>query len=363
MRLPALTMTSLFSPLTIKSVVLRNRVGVSPMCQYSSADGVATDWHLVHLGSRATGGAAVVIAEATAVSPEGRITPGCAGIWADKHVAALEPITRFIKSQGSVPGIQLAHAGRKASAAVPAQGGAHLPETAGGWATVAPSAVAFGGELPRVPRAMTDGDIAKAQADFAAGARRALAAGFEWLELHAAHGYLGHEFLSPLSNRRTDRYGGSLENRMRFVLETTRAVRAVWPDRLPLTVRLSCTDWVPGGWDIADSVELSRRLKAEGVDLVDCSSGALVPDARIPVAPGFQVPFAERIRREARIATAAVGLITEPAQADAIIRAGQADLVYLARAFLRDPYWALHAARTLNDADALPPPPQYGRAF
>ena len=356
-------MSSLFEPLTIKSITLRNRIGVSPMCQYSSTDGVSGDWHLVHLGSRAVGGAALVIAEATAVSPEGRITPGCAGIWADRHIEPLARITRFVKTQGAVPGLQIAHAGRKGSAAVPALGGASLADNAGGWPTVAPSAVAFGGNLPKVPRAMTEADIAEAQADFARAAQRARAAGFEWLELHAAHGYLGHEFLSPLSNLRTDRYGGSLENRMRFVLETTRAVRAVWPDHLPLAVRLSCTDWVPGGWDIGQSVELSRRLKAEGVDLVDCSSGALVPDAIIPVGPGFQVPFAEQIRREAGVATAAVGMITEPAQAEEIIRSGRADLVLLARAFLRDPYWALHAARTLGQAAALPAPVQYARAL
>jgi len=356
-------MSDLFSPLTIKSVTLRNRIGVSPMCQYSSGDGVASDWHLVHLGSRATGGAALVIAEATAVSPEGRITPGCAGIWADKHVEPLARITRFIKTQGAVPGLQIGHAGRKGSAAIPSLGGASLADDAGGWQTVAPSAVPFGANLPKIPRAMTEADIAKAQADFVSAALRAVAAGYEWLELHAAHGYLGHEFLSPLANRRTDRYGGTLENRMRFVIETTRAVRAVWPDRFPLAVRLSCTDWVPGGWDIGQSVELSRRLKGEGVDLIDCSSGAMVPDATIPSTPGYQVPFAEQIRREAGIATAAVGLITEPGQADEIIRSGQADLILLARAFLRDPYWALHAARTLNQADVLPPPPQYGRAF
>jgi len=356
-------MSHLFSPLTVKSITLRNRVGVSPMCQYSSGDGVASDWHLVHLGSRATGGASLVIAEATAVSPEGRITPGCAGIWADKHVEPLARITRFIKTQGAVPGIQIAHAGRKGSAAIPSLGGASLADDAGGWQTLAPSALPFGADLPKIPHAMTEADIVRVQGEFASAARRSLAAGYEWLEIHAAHGYLGHEFLSPFSNQRTDRYGGSLENRMRFVLETARAVRAVWPDRFPLAVRLSCTDWVPGGWDIGQSVELSRRLKGEGVDLIDCSSGANLPNVKIPTTPGYQVPFAEQIRREAGIATAAVGLITEPAQAEEIIRSGQADLILLARAFLRDPYWALHAARTLGDGDALPPPPQYGRAF
>jgi 2,4-dienoyl-CoA reductase-like NADH-dependent reductase (Old Yellow Enzyme family) len=356
-------MPHLFDPLTIKSVTLRNRIGVSPMCQYSSDDGVATDWHLVHLGSRALGGASLVIAEATAVSPEGRITPGDAGIWADKHIEPLARITRFVKQHGAVAGIQLAHAGRKASAAVPWAGGAHLAADAGGWTPVAPSALAFGGELKKVPHALTLGEIKQVQADFVAAAQRSLAVGYEWLELHSAHGYLSHEFLSPLSNQRTDGYGGSFENRIRFLLETTRAVRAVWPERLPYTVRLSCTDWVDGGWDIDQSVELSRRLKAEGIDLIDCSSGGAGPHAKIPVGPGYQVPFAEKIRREAGIATAAVGLITEAKQADAIIQSGQADLVLLAREELRDPYWPAHAARALGHAAAVPPPSQYARAW
>jgi len=354
---------SLFDPYTLKSVTLRNRIGVSPMCQYSSEEGVATDWHLVHLGSRAAGGAGLVIAEATAVSAVGRITPGDAGLWHDGQIAPLERITRFVRSQGAVPGIQLAHAGRKASAARPWDGGAHLADGAGGWTPLAPSAVAFGDNLPKVPHALTEAEIAEVQGQFVAAAQRALAAGYECLELHSAHGYLSHEFLSPLSNRRTDRYGGTLENRIRFILETTRAVRHVWPDRLPLAVRLSCTDWVPGGWDIAESVELSRRLKSEGVDLIDCSSGGLVPDAKIPAAPNYQVPFAERIRREAGIPTAAVGLITEPTQADAIIRSGQADIVLLARESLRDPYWPLHAARILQQKPPQPAPVQYGRAL
>ena len=353
----------LFQPLTIKSVTLRNRIGVSPMCQYSSEDGVATDWHLVHLGSRAVGGAGLVIAEATAVSPEGRISPGDAGIWADKHVGPITRINRFVKQQGAVPGIQLAHAGRKASASRPWEGDAHLVDDQGGWPTIAPSAVAFGGSLTKVPRAMTEADIARVQNDFVAATKRSLAAGVEWMELHFAHGYLAHEFLSPLSNQRTDRYGGSFENRIRFALETTRAVRAAWPDNFPLAIRLSCTDWVEGGWDIEQSIELSRRLKAEGVDLIDCSSGALVPDVKIPVAPGFQVPFAERIRREAGIATAAVGFITEPKQADDIVRKGQADVVLLAREFLRDAYWPAHVSRTLGQKDKLPPPIQYARAW
>ena len=324
---------------------------------------MANDWHLVHLGARAAGGAALVIAEATAVSPEGRISPGDAGLWADRHVEPLARINRFVKSQGAVPGLQLAHAGRKASAARPWDGGAHLADDAGGWPVIGPSALAFGAPLTKVPREMTTADIARVQADFVAAAKRALGAGYEWLELHAAHGYLAHEFLSPKSNHRTDRYGGSFENRMRFLLETARAVRVAWPDRLPLTVRLSCTDWVEGGWNIEESVELSRQLKAEGVDLIDCSSGGGVADAKIPVGPGYQVPLAERIRREAGIATAAVGLITEAAQADGIVREGKADLVFLARAVLNDPHWPLHAAKALGQGAALKPPRQYGRAF
>lgn len=356
-------MPHLFEPLTVKSVTLRNRIGVSPMCQYSSVDGVAQEWHRVHLGSRAAGGAALVVTEATAVSPEGRISPGDAGLWSDRHRDALEPIVDFIKSQGAVPGIQLAHAGRKASAALPWKGGAHLAEHEGGWATMAPSPIPFGGDLGKVPRPMTAADIGAVQEQFAAAAARALLAGFEWMEIHSAHGYLLHEFLSPLSNRRTDEYGGSFDNRIRFLLGTVRSVRAAWPASYPLTVRLSCTDWAEGGWTIDDSVELARRLKAERVDLVDCSSGALVPGVTIPAAPGYQVPFAERIRREAGIGTIAVGLITEPPQADEIVRSGQADLVFMARAFLRDPYWPLHAAKALGCADRLSPPIQYARAF
>jgi 2,4-dienoyl-CoA reductase-like NADH-dependent reductase (Old Yellow Enzyme family) len=353
----------LFQPLTLKSITLRNRIGVSPMCEYSSEDGVATDWHLVHLGSRAVGGAGLVIAEATAVSPEGRISPGDAGIWADKHMEPIARINRFMKAQGAVPSIQIAHAGRKASAARPWDGSAHLANDAGGWETIAPSAIAFGGELPKVPRAMTEADILRVQNDFVAATKRCLAVGVEWLEIHAAHGYLAHEFLSPIANQRTDKYGGSFENRSRFLLETTRAVRAVWPDNLPLTVRISATDWVAGGWDIEQSIELAKHLKAAGVDLIDCSSGGMTPDAKIPVGAGYQVPFAERIRHEAGIATAAVGMITEPSHADEIIRNGRADVVLLAREFLREPYWPRIAARALRQKDALPTPRQYGRAW
>jgi len=353
----------LFEPLTIRSVTLRNRIGVSPMCEYSSVDGTATDWHLVHLGSRAVGGAGLVMAEATAVSPEGRITPGDAGIWADKQIEPVARINRFLKEHGAVPGIQIAHAGRKASAARPWDGGAHLADESGGWPLLAPSALAFGGNLNKVPRAMSLLEIAGVQDQFVAAAKRSLAAGCEWLELHAAHGYLIHEFLSPISNHRTDAYGGSFDNRVRFLLETTRAVRAVWPERLPLAVRISCTDWVEGGWDIEQTIALAQLLKPEGVDLVDCSSGGNVPDAKIPVGAGYQVPLAERIRREANILTAAVGCITEPTHADEIIRNGRADMVLLAREFLREPYWPRHAARVLGRPEAVPGPVQYGRAW
>lgn len=356
-------MSHLFAPFTVKSVTLRNRIGVSPMCQYSAEDGLANDWHLVHLGSRAVGGAGLVIVEATAVSPEGRISPGDLGIWSDRHVEPLIRINRFLKQHGAVAGLQIAHAGRKASARRPWDGEGQLPESGGGWPTVAPSAEAFGSGLDKVPQALDAAGIKRLQADFVAATKRALAAEYQWLELHFAHGYLAHQFLSPLVNRRTDQYGGSFENRIRFALETAQAVRAVWPDNLPLTARLSCTDWVAGGWDIEQAVELARRLKAAGVDLIDCSSGGAIPGVKIPVGPGYQVPLAERIRREAGIATAAVGMISEPAQADAIVRSGQADLVLLARELLRDAYWPAHAAKALGQTGAMPPPVQYARAW
>jgi len=356
-------MPNLFDPLTVRSITLRNRIGVSPMCMYSSDDGVANDWHFVHLGSRAVGGAALVVAEATAVSPEGRISPGDAGIWAEKHIEPLAKINRFVKAQGAVPGIQIAHAGRKGSAARPWEGGASLSDAAGGWTTFAPSAVAFGDELSRVPKALTAEEIKKVQQDFVAAAKRALEAGYEWLEIHGAHGYLAHEFLSPISNRRTDNYGGSFENRIRFILETAKAVRAAWPEKLPLGIRLSCSDWVEGGWTIDETVELARRLKTEGIDLIDCSSGGTTPNAKIPVGPGYQVHFAERVKKEAGVLTAAVGMIREPHQADKIIADGQADLIMMAREFLRDPYWPYHAAKELNQRDRLAPPKQYGRAL
>ena len=331
---PPVSEAHLFSPLTVRTVTLRNRIGVSPMCQYSAVDGVANDWHFVHLGSRAVGGAALVIVEATAVAPEGRITPGCLGLWADQQVGPLARIAAFLKQHGAVPAIQIGHAGRKASAAAPWRGGAHLTETEGGWPAIAPSAIAFGGELTKVPRAMTDAEIGCVQSEFAASAKRALQAGFEWLELHAAHGYLTSEFLSPLTNHRTDQYGGSFENRIRFLLETTRAVRQVWPDNLPLAVRLSAIDWKEGGWDLEQTVALAKRLKSLGVDLLDCSSGGVVPDAKIKVGPGYQVPFAEKVRHGAEILTAAVGFITEPKQADDIVRGGKADVVLLGRQML-----------------------------
>jgi 2,4-dienoyl-CoA reductase-like NADH-dependent reductase (Old Yellow Enzyme family) len=351
----------LFQPLTVRSITLRNRIGMSPMCQYSATDGMASDWHLVHYGSRAAGGAGLVIVEATAVAPEGRITPGCLGLWNESQIAPLARIAQFVKSQGAVAGIQIGHAGRKASAGRPWEGEAQLSEAQGGWPTIAPSAIPFGGSLTKVPREMTATDIARVQNDFVATAQRARTAGFEWLELHAAHGYLFNEFLSPLTNHRTDAYGGSFENRIRLLRDTTRAVRRVWPEQLALAVRISAIDWKEGGWDIEQSIALAQVLKTEGVDLMDCSSGGLVPDAKIVVQPGYQVPFAEKIRHGANIATAAVGFITQPEQADAIVRRGQADVVLLAREFLRDPYWPAHAAKTLGQP--LPPPPQYARAW
>jgi len=351
----------LFSPLTVRSVTLRNRIGVSPMCQYSADNGVANDWHFVHYGARAVGGAGLVIVEATGVAPEGRITPGCLGLWSDEQIEPLTRIASFIKEHGAVAGIQIAHAGRKASAALPWLGGAHLTEAQGGWPALAPSAIPFGGDLPKVPRAMTEADILRVQNDFVATAKRALAAGFNWLELHAAHGYLFNSFLSPLTNHRTDQYGGSFENRTRLLLDTARAVRRVWPDHLPLTVRISAIDWMPGGWQIEDSIALAKLLKAEGVDLMDCSSGGLVPDAKIKVEPGYQVPFAEQVRQGAGILTAAVGFITEAKQADDIIRSGQADVVLLARQMLADPHWSAHAAKSLGQK--ITPPNQYLRAW
>ena len=352
-------MSILFSPLTLRSITFRNRIFVSPMCQYSSRDGLPTDWHLVHLGSRAVGGAGLVMVEATAVSPEGRISPDDSGIWSDAHAEAFVPVTRFIREQGAVAGVQLAHAGRKGSCSLPWLGGGPLGMEAGGWQPLAPSALPFEVGHP-IPRAMTPDELDGIEARFRAAACRALAAGFQMVEVHMAHGYLLHEFLSPLVNNRDDDYGGSLENRLRFPLRVARAVREEWPAELPLFVRISATDWVEDGWDIDQSVLLARQLKEIGVDLIDCSSGFAVPDEPVPFGPGFQVPFAARVRAEAGIATGAVGLITEPVQAEQIVATGQADAVLLGRQMLRDPYWPLHAARALH-ADA-PWPNQYLRA-
>ena len=358
-------MPHLFDPLTVKSVTLRNRIGVSPMCQYSSENGHANDWHFIHLASRAIGGAGLVIAEATAVTAAGRITPGCAGLWQDSQIAPLAKINDALKRYGAVPGIQLAHAGRKASSAKPWDGGRHLGNDESGWDIVGPTEEAFGGNQMKVPAALDAQGIADIAASFRDSARRALEAGYEWLEIHAAHGYLLHSFLSPLTNTRADEYGGSLENRARALLEVIAAVRETWPDHLPLTVRLSASDWVEGGWQVEDSVILARLLQNVGVDLIDCSSGGIrAHDSKYyPSGAGYQVPLAEKIKAETGIPTAAVGLITTYAQADQIIRNGQADLVLLGRAMLRDPYWPVHAARALGHADALSLPVQYERAF
>lgn len=345
---------SLFSPFQLRDVVFRNRIGISPMCQYSCEDGFATDWHLVHLGSRAVGGAAMVMAEATAVTPEGRISPQDLGIWKDAHIEPLARVARFIQEQGAVPAIQIAHAGRKASTAAPWNGGQPVSIAEGGWSPVlAPSAIPFD-ESSQTPHAMTLADIEALKVAFADAAGRALKAGFQVLELHAAHGYLLHSFLSPLSNQRTDAYGGSLENRMRLLLEITIEARQIWPETLPLWVRISASDWAEGGWDVEQSVQLAIELKQRGVDLIDVSSGGAVPDAKIQTGPGYQVPFAEKIRQEAGIPTAAVGMITEAQQANAIIENGQADMALLARESLRDPYWPLHAAHQLGVDQAWP---------
>lgn len=350
----------LFSPLTIRELSLANRIFVSPMCQYSSVDGFATDWHLVHLGSRAVGGASLVIVEATAVSPEGRITPGDLGLYADAHVERLLQITSFMRSQGAAAGIQLAHAGRKASMAVPWEEERLLAPSEGGWHTIwGPSALAFA-ENYGTPEVLTVEGIAGVKDDFVAAAQRALLAGFNCIEIHSAHGYLLHSFLSPLSNVRTDQYGGSFENRIRLLVETVDAVRAVIPSGMPLFVRISATDWADGGWTVDESVELSKVLKQHGVDFIDVSSGGLVPYARIPVGPGYQTSFAQKIRKEAEILTGSVGIIVDAAQADHIIRSGQADAVLIARELLREPYWPLQAARHLHKPASWPA--QYLRA-
>ncbi len=354
-------MPALFDPLTVCSVTLRNRIGVSPMCQYSYTDGFSNDWQLAHLGARAAGGAGLILTEATAVEARGRITPDDGGIWADAHVAPLARVARFIREQGAVAGIQIAHAGRKASTNRAWDGGKPIPpDNPRGWQVIGPSPIPFA-EGHQTPTELDKTGIREVQDAFRAAAARALAAGFEWLEIHGAHGYLIHSFYSPLSNRRTDEYGGSFENRIRFLMETVRALRPVWPERLPLTVRISGTDWAEGGWQVEEAVQLAVRLKAEGIDLIDCSAGGNVADARVPVGASYQVPISEAIRKGADVMTATVGLIAEPMQADEIIRNNRADVVLLGREMLRDPYWALHAAQSLKQL--APVPPQYLRAF
>lgn len=345
----------LFSDFTLRDVTFRNRIFVSPMCQYSARDGIANEWHMVHLGSRAVGGAGLVMVEATAIQPEGRISGGDLGLWNNAQMDALRPIARFIKDEGSIPAIQLAHAGRKGAGKLP---WAANPTSV--WTTVGPSPIPFSADYA-APHELTNSEISRLIIDFVAAAKRALSAGFEVLELHMAHGYLLHEFLSPLSNHRTDDFGGSLTNRMRFPLEVTRAVRAVMPSGLPLFVRISATDWVPGGWDIDESITFSKELKALGVDLIDCSSGGTAPDAQVPVRPAYQVPFAKRIRTEAQIATGAVGLITSGIQAEEVLTADSADVIFIGREFLRDPYFPLHAAKELNAQISWPKQYERGR--
>jgi 2,4-dienoyl-CoA reductase-like NADH-dependent reductase (Old Yellow Enzyme family) len=352
--------SSLFTELSLREITLRNRIGVSPMCQYSAHDGFVNDWHKVHLGSRAAGGAGIVFVEATAVEPRGRISPWDTGIWKQEHVPPLQSIATFVRSQGAAPGIQLAHAGRKASVHRPWEGGEQIPESEGGWRTIAPSPIPFR-ESDAPPHALTKTEIHQLIEAFANATRHALAAEFEIVEIHGAHGYLINEFLSPLTNHRMDEYGGTLSNRMRFALEVTEAVRAIWPARLPLFFRISATDWVPGGWTVDDSVELARCLKPLGVDVIDCSSGGSSTLQKIELGPGYQVPFAARIRRQAEIATVAVGMITTAQQANAIVSDGMADIVLLAREFLRDPYFPIHAALELGEKAGVPV--QYARAF
>lgn len=352
-------MAKLFEPLQIKSIKLKNRIVVSPMCEYSSIDGFSNDWHLVHLGSRAVGGAALIITEAAAVSPEGRISPDDLGIWKDEHIEGLKRITSFIESQASVAGIQLAHAGRKASHNCPWKGGKIISVEEGGWQTVAPDSIPFRPE-ERIPLALNIPAIKKVIADFKDAAKRAVKAGFKVIEIHAAHGYLLHSFLSPLSNQRQDEYGGSFENRIRIVLEVVDAIKSVWPEDLPLFIRISASDWTEGGWTLEESIQLTKILKNKGVNLVDCSSGGNIPNAKITVGPGYQVHFAEAIKKETGMLTGAVGIITTPEQAEEIVASGKADVVIMARQLLRDPYFPLHAAKTLG-VD-LPWPLQYERA-
>jgi 2,4-dienoyl-CoA reductase-like NADH-dependent reductase (Old Yellow Enzyme family) len=354
-------MSHLFESFQLRDVTFRNRIGISPMCQYSYEDGFSNDWQVVHLGSRAVGGAGLVMAEATAVEAIGRITPGDLGIWTDEHIEPLARVVRSISDNGAVAGIQLAHAGRKAGTSAPWLGGKTLSDDEGGWEPVGASPLAFADGY-RTPRELSIGDIRAVQQKFVDAAIRALEAGFRVIELHGAHGYLAHTFFSPLANQRDDQYGGGFDNRIRFLLETTRQVRAVWPDQLPLFVRISATDWVDGGWTLEDSIDLSKRLAAEGVDVIDVSSGGASPLQRIPTGPGYQVPHAEAIRRGAGLPVAAVGSITEPTHADEIVRNGRADMVLIGRESLRNPYWPIDAARALGQPEAMPRPDQYKRA-
>jgi 2,4-dienoyl-CoA reductase-like NADH-dependent reductase (Old Yellow Enzyme family) len=352
-------MSKLFTSMKLRSLELRNRIFVSPMCQYSSTDGLPNDWHMVHLGSRAVGGAAMVMAEATAVAPEGRISPSDCGLWNDAQAEAFAPINHFIIEQGAIPAVQLAHAGRKASVQPPWLGGTAVDIASGGWQPLAPSALPFNATSPE-PKELTIAEMEQIATSFDDASQRALHAGFQIVEVHMAHGYLLHQFLSPLSNKRDDEFGGSLENRMRFPLQIAKRIRDLWPQNLPVVVRISATDWVEGGWDLDQSLELCRHLKDMEIDLIDCSTGGLVPDAVIPVGPGFQTPFATAIRNQVGIATGAVGMITEPIQAEQIVATGQADAVFLARELLRDPHWPMRAAQILKAEHKWPV--QYERA-
>ncbi len=352
-------MSQLFAPIRLRSIAVPNRIGMSPMCQYSAQDGLAQDWHFAHYGARAIGGVGLIVFEATAVAPEGRISPGDLGLWEERQIAPLAGIVRFVRSQGAVPTIQLAHAGRKASIGRGWETQRALTDSEGGWPVVAPSAIPFS-DVYAMPRALDRADIRRVVGQFAAAAGRAREAGFQAVEVHAAHGYLLHQFLSPLANRREDEYGGSFDNRTRLLCEVVAAVRGVWPEDLPVLVRLSATDWAEGGWSPDDTVALSGKLKDLGVDLIDVSSAGLLPSVAVPAGPGYQTEFAARVRREAGIAVAAVGGITAPAQADHIIRTGQADMTFLGRELLRDPHWPLSAARALGVA--MPWPNAYLRA-